>query len=123
MSIQVRVINPEGILGAYGYSNDGFNDNVDSIHLSWTYQLLTETEQSNLNAILKTVDDANPKDLTYEKGWELADNIYSHFIRALGYKNGEWKEREGKSKEVREVVKEYYVPGGRVQIIEIKNNE
>lgn len=124
MGVQVRIINDESRpIGCYGYSNDGFNDNVEGIHISWTYQLLTETERFNLNRILCVVDSTTPEDIDYKEGWELASNIYSYFLKALGYKGGDWKERESKSTEVREVVKEYSVPGGRVEIVEIRNND
>lgn len=123
IGVQVRVINEERPIGCYGYSNDGFNDNVDGIHISWIYALLTDTEKFNLNRILHVVDTTTPEDIDYKEGWELVSDIYSYFLRALGYKDGHWKEREFKSTEIREVVKEYSVPGGRVEIVEIRNND
>ena len=79
--------------GCYGYSDNGANDFLDCVKKSWTYNSLNKEQQYKLFKQLKDVAQ-NISHLTYEKQWELLQDIYSTFLYCIRLCNPKIEEKE-----------------------------
>ena len=80
--------------GNYGYSDNGYQDNIDCIHNAWPWQRLNEEEKNVIEEILKISqpDSAVP----YDEAWHKASSLWILCLRLVGYQPFGWREdKEG----------------------------
>ena len=71
---------------------NAYNDYMEMIKKSWTFDKLTETEKEKLRDVLFSVRAENAIKGNYNQRICILEAIYFSFLKALGYEPIGWRE-------------------------------